>query len=208
MKTSLWVYSFLFFCLVSPVVARQGAQPGVFDYYLLTLSWSPEYCQGNPTNPQCTGAKHYGFVVHGLWPEFQNGGGPENCSNAPGLTNPSTMLDIMPDLSLIQHEWVTHGTCSGLSATDYFNLIRKAFTSTRIPNQFVAPATQLVMSPLQVKQAFEQANPSLKDADIMISCGRNYLTAIEFCIAKNLNAMACPAPRDCNARSIRILPVP
>jgi ribonuclease T2 len=208
MKLPICICSFVLLSCASSVVAQQGGQPGKFDYYLLTLSWSPEYCHSHPTDTECSGAKHYGFVVHGLWPEFQNGGGPENCSNAPGLANPATMLDIMPDLGLIQHEWTTHGTCSGLSATDYFNLIRKAFTSLRIPAQFAAPTTQLVMSPLQVKQSFEQLNANWKDVDIMINCTGNYLQELEFCLTKNLGAMACSAPRDCNARTIRIPPVP
>ncbi len=203
-----------FCCLVFTVLAfdgraaaQQGGSPGQFDYYLLTLSWSPEYCHSNPTNSECRGSRHFGFIVHGLWPEFQKGGYPEHCSNAPGLTNPSSFLDIMPDLSLIQHEWTTHGTCSGLSAQDYFNLIRQAFTSIHIPNQFKAPAMTQSVTPLQIKAAFEQSNPKLQDRDIMIQCSGTYLKAVEICLTKSLSPMACPAPRDCTARTIRVPPV-
>src|SRR4051794_31231797 len=104
---------------------RSPRQNAAFDYYLLTLSWSPEYCHGNASSTQCSADKHFGFVVHGLWPEYKSGGGPVNCSQQPGPTNPSSYLDIMPDLGLISHEWKTHGTCSGLEADQYFGLIRR-----------------------------------------------------------------------------------
>jgi ribonuclease T2 len=117
------------------------------------------------------------------------------------------MLDIMPDPSLIAHEWSTHGTCSGLSAVDYFNLIRQAFNSVRIPRQFAAPSAPMTISPLQVKQAFEQSNPALRDAGIMIACPGNYLSEVEICMDKRLNAIACTAPRDCSARTIRVAPI-
>jgi ribonuclease T2 len=200
----------LFPLLLFPFIgaSQQKAAPGVFDYYLLTLSWSPEYCHSNSSSSECGGGKHFGFIVHGLWPEFQNGGYPENCSTAPGLSNPASFLDIMPDLSLIQHEWTTHGTCSGLNAQAYFNLIRQAFTSIKIPAQFAAPKSQQTLSPTQIKSAFEQANPNLKDADLMIACSGTYLKAVEICLTKTLNPMACPAPRSCTAAGIRVPPVP
>ena len=93
---------------------------GAFDYYLLNLSWAPEFCFSKPDNPECSG--HFGFIVHGLWPQYQSGGYPQNCGQQPGLANPAKMLDIMPDLHLINHEWMTHGTCTGLSAEQYFGL--------------------------------------------------------------------------------------
>src|SRR5215831_16810486 len=73
--------------------SRQATQgkPGVFDYYMLTLSWSPEFCHSHADKPECQSG-HHGFIVHGLWPQYVDGY-PENCSNAPGLANPSEMTD-------------------------------------------------------------------------------------------------------------------
>ncbi len=81
----------------------QSSQPGVFDYYLFTLSWSPEFCYSHADKPECQSG-HHGFVVHGLWPQFVNGY-PENCSNESGLSDPSSVADIMPDPGLVAHEW-------------------------------------------------------------------------------------------------------
>jgi ribonuclease T2 len=186
---------------------RRGAHGTAFDHYLLTLSWSPEYCHGHPADEQCAAGKYFGFVVHGLWPEYRSGGGPQNCSHQPGLANPSSMLDIMPSLHLIQHEWTTHGTCSGLNADTYFGSIRKAFTATTIPAQFTGTSQQLTLSPLQIEQAFQQANPGLPRGGILVTCPSNFLQGVEICLDKSLNHIACPAPRDCNARSIKVPPI-
>ena len=176
---------------------------GNFDYYLFTLSWSPEYCHGHSNGPECGGA-HPGFVVHGLWPQFNNGQWPSACSSEPGLSNPSSMLDIMPDAHLIQHEWTTHGTCSGLTANQYFGVIRKAYDSIQIPSPLVSPSRTITRSAGEIKQMFTDANPGMFSDDIAVSCHNRYLSAVEFCLGKDLQPTACQGVRDCTANSIRI----
>jgi ribonuclease T2 len=183
--------------------ANVPAPTGHFDYYLFTLSWSPEYCHGHPNAQQC-GGDHPGFVVHGLWPQFNNGQWPSACSSESGLSNPSSMLDIMPDPRLIQHEWTTHGTCSGLTADEYFGVIRKAWNSIKIPSSLTSPNRTTTRSADEIKQMFTEANPGMSSDDIAVSCHNRYLSAVEFCLAKNLQPIACQAVRDCNANSIRI----
>jgi ribonuclease T2 len=54
---------------------RQNA-PGEFDFYVLSLSWSPSFCEaasergrsGRSQDAQC-GGRPFSFVVHGLWPQ-------------------------------------------------------------------------------------------------------------------------------------------
>jgi ribonuclease T2 len=185
----------------------QSGRPGDFDYYLFTLSWSPEYCHAHPDSQECSG--HYGFIVHGLWPQFLNGRYPEQCSSEPAPRNPASVAGIMPNASLIRHEWTTHGTCSGLSADQYFALIRRTFDSIKIPSPFVAPNRTFSIRPSEVKQAFEQANRSLSDASIAVNCPQNFLNGVQICVAKNGVPMSCPpnAARDCRASSIRVPPV-
>jgi ribonuclease T2 len=114
------------------------------------------------------------------------------------------MLDIMPDPRLIQHEWTTHGTCSGLSADQYFGVIRKAWNSIKIPSELASPTRTTTRSADEIKQMFTDANPAMTSDDIAVSCHNRYLSAVEFCLAKNLRPTACQAVRDCNANSIRI----
>ncbi len=58
--------------------------PGDFDFYVLSLSWSPDYCAGSNVNDpqQCSIGKKLGFVLHGLWPQY-NRGYPADCSTVP-----------------------------------------------------------------------------------------------------------------------------
>jgi ribonuclease T2 len=181
--------------------ANQGT-PGVFDYYLLALSWSPEFCYSHPDKPECQSG-HHGFVVHGLWPQYLDGY-PEHCSNAPGLSNPSEMADIFPDPGLVDHEWTTHGTCSGLNAENYFQLLRHAFMSIKIPERFIALRENFSIPPQEVKQEFVRANPEFSADEMTVSCGNNYLTAVSFCMTKDLKPTACQALRDCRANVIRV----
>lgn len=186
---------------------RQHAtgQPEDFDYYVLALSWSPEFCHSHPTKPECASGK-FGFVVHGLWPQYEDRY-PENCSTAPGLADPSRMADIMPDTGLVAHEWITHGTCSGLDADSYFKLVRRAFESVKVPGRLATPRQGSSMTPQELKEEFVATNPRLKAEDLAVSCGNNYLTGIEVCFDKQLQPRACAGLRDCRANSIKVAPV-
>ncbi len=181
--------------------ASQG-QPGVFDYYLLTLSWSPEFCYSHLDRPECQSG-HHGFVVHGLWPQYADGY-PEHCSAAAGLSNVAEMADIMPDAGLVAHEWSTHGTCSGLDAESYFKLLRRAFGAVHIPERFAGARENFSLTPEEVKREFVRANPNLSAEEMTVSCGNNYLTAVSFCLSKELKPIACQNLRDCRANVIRV----
>ncbi|EEX90586.1 ribonuclease T2 [Brucella ceti M644/93/1] len=103
---------------------RDGGRPGDFDFYVLSLSWSPSYCasQGPRANQQQCGVRRpFGFVVHGLWPQNERGY-PANCQvdnmRSRGSYVPrriiSSLSDIIPSAGLIAHQWRKHGSCSGL----------------------------------------------------------------------------------------------
>ena len=188
--------------------------PGVFDYYLMSLSWSPQYCSGDIGTrdiQQCTeGGKRFGFVMHGLWPQYEHGY-PEACGDAtmvPQLVVTS-MLPLMPSPRLIQHEWEAHGTCSGLKVNDYFLEIRKASATVRIPDEFQQPREQVMMSPTDIKAKFAASNPLFPAEAIKVQCGGRYLSEVRVCLTRDLRARACTADvRDtCKADSIIVRPV-
>jgi ribonuclease T2 len=185
-----------------PVAAPAASKP--FDYYLLNLSWSPEFCHSHPSDIQC--AQHSTFVLHGLWPENNDGTYPENCSTAPGPSNPSQYSDIYPDAGLLQHEWKTHGTCSGLSADAFFQLARQAFHSVQIPPTLSTLNKQISLPPAKILGLFTEANPSITNASLAMSCGSNYLTAVEVCLDKQAHPIACGKLRSCRANTVKIPP--
>jgi ribonuclease T2 len=117
------------------------------------------------------------------------------------------MTDIMPDESLVAHEWKTHGTCSGLDPDAYFKLLRRAFGSVKIPSQLIKPKQTFSITPRELKDAFLAANPQLKAGDLAVSCGNNYLTGLYVCFDKQLQPRSCEALRDCRANSIKVAPL-
>ena len=181
---------------------EKAAAPGVFDFYLLTLSWSPEYCLTHPSDVQCAAAP--GFVLHGLWPENTDGTYPEDCSNAPGPSDPGAYKDIYPDQSLLEHEWTTHGTCSGLAPDAYFQLERQAKQSVKVPAVLAGKSTPAQETPAQILGSFAQANAGDPVGDFALSCGNNRLTAVQVCLDKNLKAISCSAVKTCGATVVKI----
>src|SRR6202007_2798831 len=65
----------------SPQSMGGAIAPGAFEFYLLTLSWSPGFCDtggASKAPDQCSVGAGFGFVVHGLWPQYAQGY-PEDC---------------------------------------------------------------------------------------------------------------------------------
>jgi ribonuclease T2 len=182
----------------------QNTAPGQFDFYLLNLSWSPEFCATHNDSPEC--GHDLGFVVHGLWPQDNNGSYPENCSNAPGPADPQGDTDIIPTVSLVEHEWQTHGTCSGLAADDYFAQIHKAFAAVKIPTDIGAGKDASGVPPTALLARFAGANPSYPAGSFALSCGNNRLTAVEICLTKDLIPEACQGVRSCQASVVKVTP--
>jgi ribonuclease T2 len=185
--------------------AQKPAEPGHFDYYLLNLSWSPEFCAHVASSPQCMA--HPGFVLHGLWPQNRDGSWPANCvTDQPAPTNPSAWLDITPDLSLIGHEWTKHGACTTLNGDTYFTLARQAYRSISIPSRFLQVDHEIAMKPDEVVAQFTHANSSLSAENINIVCENDHLTAIEICLGKNLQPFSCTALPACRSNEVKITP--
>lgn len=184
--------------------AAPAATGSGFDYYLLNLSWSPEFCYSHPNAAEC--ASHSAFVLHGLWPQNNNGTYPHDCSTAPGPADPHQYIDIYPDQGLLQHEWQTHGVCSGLSADAFFQTARAAARSIDIPPTLTSLTAQTSLPPDQIVTLFTASNPAIPAQSIVVSCGHNFLTAIEVCLDKRLHPIACSSVPSCRANTVRIPP--
>lgn len=195
---------------------------GQFDYYQLVLSWSPTHCAGNgrgDTDTQC-GVKRkrpYGFVLHGLWPQYDRGW-PEFCTTRgrPYVPNGviEQMMDIMPSRGLIIHEYKKHGTCSGLDPATYFKASRIAFNNVKIPKEFDKPTKPLTMTAAELVNKFRAINSTLTNDAIQVVCKRgnaNQLQEVKFCMTRKGAFRACtqgrtPQPR-CLSKNIYIPPV-
>jgi ribonuclease T2 len=187
--------------------------PGVFDYYLFVLSWAPEFCathQSSMSSGECDPNRHYGFVVHGLWPQNNDGSWPKDCGGAQPVSNEIVreMLPVMPARGLIQHEWATHGTCSGLSSQQYFGNIQQLYKSMKVPQEYQHPSAQFSAAPGDIEQKFAQANGA-SQAAFRVSCSSGEFVAIEACFDKNLKYRDCgSSAKECRAPQVKVLPTP
>jgi ribonuclease T2 len=179
--------------IASPAFAEDVA--GDFDFYVLALSWSPTYCtiEGSPDEAQC-GIKRHGFIVHGLWPQYERGY-PEYCRSSMNdrvsAGAASTMYDIMPSIGLIRYQWRKHGLCTGLGEADYFALTRLAFEKISIPKEYAAPDRVLTVKPTAVESAFLSANPGLSPRGIAVTCQEGFLGDVRICLTRDLEFREC-----------------
>jgi len=191
----------------------QQGTPGEFDFYVLSLSWSPSFCETNGdrrgSDEQCKRGRPFAFVVHGLWPQYERGF-PRNCGEAPWIDREliRSMTDIMPAYGLVLHEWKTHGTCSGLSGEEYFKTVRRASERVKIPARFVLINDYLTVSPGEVERAFVEANPGLADDMVAVTCDRRRLREVRVCMSKDLKFRACPETDRHACRSPQIVMPP
>lgn len=186
-----------------------------FDFYVLSLSWSPSYClsdEGEGNQQQCGSSKAFALIVHGLWPQYEKGY-PESCASDQPDRVPDNLgqhyLDIMPSMGLIGHEWRKHGTCSGLSQADYFRVTRAAFEKLKIPDTLQQPEIRQTVSPDGLEQQFVAANPGLSTKAMSVTCDGERLEEVRICMTTDLTFRACEEVdrKSCQRSSITIPPV-
>ena len=191
---------------------RGASRPGDFDFYVLSLSWSSGFCATGGTEKarsQCASGAGLGFVVHGLWPQYEQGF-PQDCG--PGGREPSRIAleatkGLFPDERLARYEWRKHGVCSGRSPTDYFADVRRARDSIVVPSPFQTAGADQTWTPIDISRAFEAANPRLRPGMSAIECRSGVLQEVRFCMSKDLREFrACPevARRTCRTREIKV----
>jgi ribonuclease T2 len=180
-----------------PTIASVPDSMSDFDYFVLALSWSPDYCAANGSSDpqQCSIGKKLGFVLHGLWPQYKQGY-PSNCSTQKMPAAAKTQFaGLYPNESLFDHEWEKHGTCTGLPPTGYLTLTRQIKTSVNIPNAFRSPEQPFRINVNQLKQEFVQQNPGYAETNLEVNCSSSgrYLKELYVCFSREGQPAACGA---------------
>ena len=181
---------------LAPFAHAEGEKSGEFDYFVLALSWSPNWCaiEGDAKgSPQCHTREDHGWILHGLWPQFHRGW-PSYCptaERAPSRRMTSEMADIMGTSGLAWHQWKKHGTCSGLTAAGYFDLSREAYENVTRPPIFRKLDQPVRLPAHLIEEAFLKANPTLTAEGLTVTCKQGYIQEVRICLSKNLQPVPC-----------------
>lgn len=200
--------------VVASMAGARGEKAGAFDYYVLSLSWSPTWCaiEGDARqSPQCEADADFGWVLHGLWPQYHRGW-PAHCQSAhrpPSRAMTAGMADIMGSPGLAWHQWKKHGTCSGLSAQDYFALSRSAWDGVNRPAVLRKLDRPVKLPARVVEEAFLKANPGLESDMLTITCRAGRIQEARLCLSMALEPVPCgrDLARDCAMKDALLDPV-
>jgi len=185
--------------LATPAFA-EGERAGDFDYYVLSLSWSPTWCalEGEDRgSPQCDG--DYGWVLHGLWPQYENGW-PSYCNTSerdPSRRQTAAMQDIMGTDGAAWYQWKKHGRCSGLPAQAYLDTARSAYEKFTRPEVFRKLTKDVKLPAALIEEAFMKENDGLDANEITVTCKSYRIQEVRICLTPDLE------PRKCGADTIR-----
>jgi len=198
--------------LLLATLPARADRAGVFDYYVLSLSWQPTWCA---TEGRARGAaecdRAHGWVLHGLWPQYHRGW-PAHCQTThppPSRAMTGGMADIMGSPGLAWHQWKKHGTCSGLSAADYFALSRRAWDQVNRPVVLRKLDRPVKLPARVVEEAFLKTNPGWERDMLTITCRAGRIQEARLCLSKALEPVPCgrDVVRDCALSDALLDPV-
>lgn len=172
-------------------IARAEGTAGEFDYYVLSLSWSPNWCalEGDDRgSPQCDADADFGWVLHGLWPQYERGW-PDYCRTDyrnPSRADTAAQADVFGSSGSAWHQWNKHGRCTGLSADDFYALAREAYGRITRPEVFRRLSDPVTLPASLIEEAFIRDNPALEPDMITITCRSGRIQEARICLTRDL----------------------
>ncbi len=199
---------------IAGAASADGEKAGEFDYYVLALSWSPNWCEieGDAKgSDQCDPRHDHGWTLHGLWPQYTRGW-PAFCPTSqrpPSRAMTRDMADIMGTSGLAWYQWKKHGVCAGIPARDYYAASREAYDKVTRPAVFRKLEDPVRLPASVVEQAFLRDNPGLEPDMITITCKRGHIQEARICLSKSLDFVPCgrDVVRDCTAEDALFTPI-
>ncbi len=199
--------------LAGPVLA-EGETAGDFDYFVMSLSWNPNWCalEGDARRaPECAKGAGFDFTLHGLWPQDETGW-PSYCRTTerdPSRIESESMADIMGGSGLAWYQWKKHGRCAGMPARAYYGAMRRAFAAVKVPDVFPLINKRLEVPADVVEGAFLEANPQLTRDMVTVTCDDGMIQEVRICLTKDLTPRTCGADviRDCRLKDAVLEPV-
>ncbi|PID36328.1 MAG: ribonuclease T [Rhodobacterales bacterium] len=190
-----------FFCV--PLAAwAKGERAGEFDYYVLAMSWSPNWCalEGEARGSEQCG-RNLGWVLHGLWPQFERGW-PSYCRHnfrAPSRSMTGAQADLFGTGGAAWYQWKKHGTCSGLAPAAYYDMARRVFEMVQKPEVLDRTQKTYALPASVIEAAFLEANPGWEADMLTVTCKAGHIQEARLCLTKDLHPRTCGPEviRDC-----------
>lgn len=204
----------LIWLLTALPALAENDKAGEFDYYVMALSWSPNWCEieGDAKgSDQCDPRHDHGWILHGLWPQYHRGF-PSYCRTSerpPSRGQTNAMAYIMGTGGLAWHQWKKHGVCSGLSPAQYYALSREAYATVVRPSVFRKLDREIKLPASVVEDAWLKANPMLEKDGVTITCRQNHIQEARICLSRDLKPVPCgqDVVRDCAMKDAVFTPV-
>ncbi|KAK9675915.1 hypothetical protein RND81_11G041200 [Saponaria officinalis] len=141
-SSSMMIKLMLVLCFLCVEVLCKSKKPShgsEFDFFYFVQQWPGAYCdtKGHKCCYPNTGKPTTDFHIHGLWPNYNDGGYPSNCDSSKPFDVSELDDDFLSKLTaewpsftcpnigtkFWAHEWNKHGTCAESIFTnerDYF----------------------------------------------------------------------------------------
>jgi ribonuclease T2 len=165
--------------------------------YTLALTWAAQYCRTNSGDDsakfQCNSGNRFGFTLHGLWPDGIGKQWPQYCAPTPLLSEDVLRRNLCatPSVQLLQHEYAKHGTCMGISPTQYFARSTALYGRLRYPDMN-ALSRRPGLTAGQFATAFARANRGISANMLKITANRGgWLDEVWICLDKSFAYTAC-----------------
>ena len=187
---------------------------GEFDYYVMALSWSPTWCAitgDERGSPQCRQDADFGWILHGLWPQYERGW-PSYCRTNvrnPSRSQTAAEADLFGTGGNAWHQWNKHGRCTGLTAEAYYDLAREAYDKVSRPPVFRQIDSAIRLPARVVEDAFLETNSNISADQITITCKDGRIQEARICLTRDLEPRQCGADvrRDCSMDNALMAPI-
>ena len=183
-------------CAVPAAIARPHADAPTAENprrilptasYTLAVTWVPEYCHGNADREssqfECAAENHFGWKLHGLWPDGAGKDWPQYCRTVellPEATIRSNMCST-PSAQLQQHEWAKHGSCMNIPAAAYFKQSTAMFARLHFPDM-AALSERRGLTAGALTTLVARTNPGMAPGMIRVNANRaGWLEEVWFC---------------------------
>lgn len=165
-------------------------------FYLLAITWTPDWRRINGQTPATTPPldperRPQGFALHGLWPNGVAPPYPRYCRPV-GAIDPATVRAMYcrtPSASLLQHEWQAHGSCAWDTPAAYFAQAARLYDAVSLPRIEAIPN----LTAGALRRAFTARNRWLSPRGVFVATDRDgRLTEVRLCYDLKYRPAACP----------------